>query len=100
MTRYREEIQNATLDKDIQNLIKQAQHLIDATSGELDEGIKKARTALMKGLDAAKDEYGGLEAALKDKVLAADDLIRLKPYHAIGGTFLAGLLLGWLMSRK
>lgn len=100
MTRYREDIESVTFNKDIQKLIHQAQSLIDATSGDVDEGIKKARAALMKGLETAKEEYGGLEASLKEKVLAADDFIRLKPYHAIGGTFIAGLLLGWMMSRK
>ena len=27
-------------------------------------------------------------------------LIHDKPYHAVGGSFLIGLVLGWLMSRK
>ena len=29
-----------------------------------------------------------------------DDFIHVKPYYAIGGTFIAGLFLGWFMSRK
>ena len=34
------------------------------------------------------------------KVQAADEFIHVKPYYAIGGTFIAGLFLGWFMSRK
>jgi ElaB/YqjD/DUF883 family membrane-anchored ribosome-binding protein len=35
-----------------------------------------------------------------DKAQAADEFIHAKPYYAIGGTFIGGLLLGWFMSRK
>jgi len=89
-----------TMSQEMQNIMDRAHTLVDATSGELDERIKSARTALKERLESAKGDYGKLEAQLLDKVQAADEFIHVKPYYAIGGTFIGGLLLGWFMSRK
>lgn len=86
--------------KEMRQFMSQAQALVDATSGELDDRIKTTRDALKARLEAAQGEYGELADRLLDKVQTADAVIHDKPYYAIGGTFLAGLLLGWLMSRK
>lgn len=88
------------LSQEIHYIMDHAHALVDATSGELDDRIKSARTALKKGLEAAKGEYGDLETQFLDKVQTADKFIHVKPYHVIGTTFIAGLLLGWFMSRK
>jgi ElaB/YqjD/DUF883 family membrane-anchored ribosome-binding protein len=88
------------ISQEMQNIIDHAHALVDATSGELDERIKTARTALKERLASAKGDYGQLEAQLLEKVQAADEFIHVKPYYAIGGTFIGGLLLGWFMSRK
>lgn len=89
-----------TLTQEMQNIMDHAHALVDATSGELDDRIKSARAALKERLDSAKGDYGKLEAQIIDKVQAADEFIHVKPYYAIGTTFVAGLLLGWFMSRK
>lgn len=89
-----------TMSEEMQQLINHASALVDATSGELDERIKSAREALKVRLDSTKTGFGEIEAQLLDKVMAADAYIHVKPYHAIGGTFIGGLLLGWFMSRK
>lgn len=84
----------------MQYLIDHARALVDATSGEVDDRIKSAREALKVRLDSTKSGYGELETQVLDKVMAADEYIHVKPYYAIGGTFIGGLLLGWFMSRK
>jgi ElaB/YqjD/DUF883 family membrane-anchored ribosome-binding protein len=88
------------MSQEMQSIMDRAHALVDATSGELDDRIKSARAALMERLESAKGDYGKLEAQLLDKVQAADEFIHVKPYYAIGGTFIGGLLLGWFMSRK
>ncbi|MCX5877033.1 MAG: hypothetical protein NT087_12225 [Deltaproteobacteria bacterium] len=88
------------LSQEMHYIMDHAHALVDATSGELDERINSARTALKKGLDAVKGEYGDLESQFLDRVQTADEFVHVKPYHAIGGTFIVGLLLGWVMSRK
>ncbi|WP_163339808.1 YqjD family protein [Desulfopila sp. IMCC35008] len=88
------------MSEEMQHIIDHSRALVDATSGELDERIKSAREALKERLDSGKSEYGDLEKQLLGKVMIADEFIHVKPYYAIGGTFIGGLLLGWFMSRK
>jgi ElaB/YqjD/DUF883 family membrane-anchored ribosome-binding protein len=89
-----------TMNREMQNIINHAQALVEATSGELDDRIKSARDALNERLESAKGEFDEIEDQLQVKVQAADQFIHQKPYQAIGGTFIAGLFLGWFMSRK
>jgi ElaB/YqjD/DUF883 family membrane-anchored ribosome-binding protein len=89
-----------TISREMEHILDHAQALVDATSGELDDRIKSARAALKERLESAKVEYGEFEDGLVEKVQAADQLIHDKPYYAIGGSFFAGLLMGWFMSRK
>ncbi len=88
------------MSEEMQYLIDHARALVDATSGELDDRIKSAREALKERLDSSKSGYCDLEKQLLGKVMDADEFIHVKPYYAIGGTFVGGLLLGWFMSRK
>lgn len=84
----------------MQHIMDQARALGDATSGEVDERIKSARSALKEGLNVVKSKSDALEDRFLDQIKDADKFIHVNPYYAIGGTFLAGLLLGWLISRK
>jgi len=93
-------IDTSKVSKEMRQIMEHAEALVEATAGELDGRIASARSALKERLDTAKNEYGDLEVRFKEKVQAADEYIHLKPYYAIGGTFLTGLLLGWIMSRK
>ena len=88
------------MSEEMQHIIDHSRALVDATSGELDYRIKTARDALKERLDSNKSGYCDLEKQFLDKVMDADEFIHVKPYYAIGGTFIGGLLLGWFMSRK
>lgn len=89
-----------TVSKEMRHIMDHAQVLVDATSGELDDRIKSARAALKERLESVKSEYGELEGRLLEQARAADEFVHAKPYYAIGGAFVAGLLLRWFMSRK
>ncbi|NCC84728.1 MAG: hypothetical protein EOM03_11470 [Clostridia bacterium] len=86
--------------KEMRYIMEHAEALVDATAGELDERIATARTMLKNRLDSAKGEYNELEGKVMDTAQSADEFIHLKPYYVIGGTFISGLLLGWMMTRK
>ena len=88
------------ISEEMKHIIDHAHALIEATSGELDERIKSARLALKERLDTTQSGFSEIEAKLLDKVKTADKFIHVQPYYAIGGTFIAGLLMGWFMSRK
>lgn len=88
------------MSQEMQHIVEHARALVDATSGEVDDRIKAARAALQERLVATRSEVDGLEDRLLETVESADKFIHVKPYYAIGGTFIAGLFLGWFMSRK
>ena len=85
---------------ELREIIRHAGALVDATADEADERVQKVREQLEKRLDAAKSKYADLDGLLDEKLQAADRILHEKPYHAVGGSFLLGLLLGWFMSRK
>jgi ElaB/YqjD/DUF883 family membrane-anchored ribosome-binding protein len=85
---------------ELREVMSHAQKLVEATAGELDDRTRVARAKLEECLAQAKVKCGEFEGSLRDRMSDADKLIREKPYYAIGGSFVIGLLLGWLMSRK
>lgn len=85
---------------ELREIMRHAGALLDATAGEADDRIQKAREKLEEQLAVTKKKYADFEDSLGDKFQAADRIIHDKPYHAVGGSFLLGLLLGWFMSRK
>ncbi|MBV5306687.1 MAG: DUF883 family protein [Desulfobulbaceae bacterium] len=89
-----------TLREEMQTIMNHAHALVDATSGEIDDKITAARTALKERLDLSRSDFRNIESQILDKVQAADEFIHVKPYYAIGGTFVGALLLGWFMARK
>lgn len=86
--------------QELREVMAHAQKLIEATAGELDDRTRAARAMLEERLAVAKVKCGELEGHLKNRMQDADKLIREKPYYAIGGSFLIGLMLGWLLGRK
>ncbi len=97
---YNRHRKTAEISEEMQRIIDRAQELVDATADEVDDKVKTARNALMRGMDSAKYESGRLYDRAVDKASEADDYIHDKPYYAIAGVFAAGLFMGWLMSRK
>jgi ElaB/YqjD/DUF883 family membrane-anchored ribosome-binding protein len=92
------------MSAELHEIMHHAQALLEATGGELDEQVKKARQALSESMATAKDRYGvygqRFLESVKSTACDTDKLIKDKPYQVIGGTFIVGLLLGWVLSRK
>lgn len=90
--------------EELREIMRHAGALLDATADEADERIQKARQRLGERLDTAKAKYtdveGMMEGLVDETVAVADKVLREKPYHVVGGSFLLGLFLGWFMSRK
>lgn len=88
------------LSRDFQSMLRNAKELIEATSGEMDQKTRQARQKLEESLKSAQAAYEVLQEQVKEQAKHADKLVHEKPYHAMGVTFVVGLLMGWLMGRK
>jgi len=90
----------AEISEEMQRIIERAQELIDATADEVDDKVKSARNALIRGLDNVRNESGRFYERAVDRASEVDEYIRDRPYHAMAGVFITGLFMGWLMSRR
>lgn len=97
---FKESTHSEEMAKELREVMSHAQKLVEATAGEIDDRTRAARAVLEERLAVAKVKMGELEGHLKNRMQDADKIIREKPYYAIGGSFVVGLMLGWLMGRK
>jgi Uncharacterized conserved protein len=97
---FKDSAHSEEMAQELREVISHAQKLIEATAGEIDDRTRAARAVLEERLAVAKVKCGELEGHLKNRMQDADKIIRDKPYYAIGGSFVVGLMLGWLMGRK
>ncbi|MCF8063061.1 MAG: hypothetical protein K9M82_11130 [Deltaproteobacteria bacterium] len=84
----------------LESMCRDAQELLDATEGKVDAKSKEVRERLQASLDTIREEYDLLENRVSEGIQAADHTIREKPYQALGITFAAGLIFGWILNRK
>ena len=94
-------MQNETdkLVKDLRLVVQDAEDLIRATAGEVNEKTKHARARLVQTLEKAKESALELQAKAAEKAKVADEVIRQHPYESMGVAFGLGLLLGVIVNR-
>jgi ElaB/YqjD/DUF883 family membrane-anchored ribosome-binding protein len=94
-------MQNETdkLVKDLRLVVQDAEDLIRATAGEVNEKTKQARARLSQTLEKAKESAVVLQEKATEKAKVADEVIRQHPYESIGVAFGLGLLLGVIVNR-
>lgn len=88
------------INRELQEIMRHAEALLNATAEDVDDRVKQARAKLDERLAEAKRKFGSVGDDMRETVELTDRFIHDKPYHAIGGSFLIGLLLGWLMRGK
>lgn len=81
------------LVQDIGTLVADAETLL---TGAMNGLADKSKTDLKTRLARLKSSYGRLEATASSGLRQADELIRERPFHAVGAAFGVGLLLGLL----
>ena len=94
-------MQNETdkLMKDLRLIVQDAEDLIRATAGEVNEKTRQARARLSQTLDKAKETAQDLQVRAVEKAQVADEVIREHPYESIGIAFGVGVLLGLIANR-
>ena len=61
---------------------------------------KNIRDKIDKGMNAARDNYNSVKERAMEKEEEMAEKVREKPIEWVAGAFIAGLLIGKLLSRK
>lgn len=93
------ELSTDKLMKDLKNLTRDAEELVEATAGEVGERARDARKRLSSALDSAKASCENLQDKAIAGAKAADKVVRDHPYQTLGVAFGVGLLIGVLVNR-
>ncbi|HEX4646057.1 MAG TPA: DUF883 family protein [Verrucomicrobiae bacterium] len=101
-TRSEHEREDATekLLRDLKEVMKDGEELLQAGASELSEKGRAARARLAAALDAARETGRKLQEQTIAGARVTDRVIREHPYQSIGLAFGIGLLIGVLINRK
>jgi ElaB/YqjD/DUF883 family membrane-anchored ribosome-binding protein len=89
------------LVRDVRVVVQDAEDLIKATAGDIEEKTREARAKLAGALVVAKDSLAKTEQTASDSVRVADAWVRAYAYYCVGAAFFTGVLLGAaLIARK
>ena len=88
------------LVRDVRVVVQDAEELIKATAGDVEEKTRAARARLAGALVVAKDSLNQAEENASHSVPFADTWIRRYPYQIIGIALVAGVLAGVLSTRR
>lgn len=101
-TRSEHEREDATekLLRDLKEVMKDGEELLQAGASELSEKGRAARARLAAALDGARETGRKLQEQTIAGARVTDRVIREHPYQSIGLAFGIGLLIGVLINRK
>lgn len=93
--------QKDALIQEMKEVLKEAESLYKDTTENGAENIAAFSEKIKEKIGVAKDKLGTLETEWGDKAKQtaqqADELVRDKPYHALGFAAAVGVVLGLLM---
>jgi ElaB/YqjD/DUF883 family membrane-anchored ribosome-binding protein len=88
------------LVRDVRVVVQNAEDLIKATAGDIEEKTREARAKLAGALVVAKDSLTKAEETASVGARAVDAFIREYPYQCVGAALAVGLLVGILGARR
>ncbi len=88
------------LVEDLRLLSRDAEAMLQATTGQAGEKMTELRGRLASTLESARATYRRLEEKTVASAKVADQTIREHPYESIGVAFGVGLLIGVLVGRR
>jgi ElaB/YqjD/DUF883 family membrane-anchored ribosome-binding protein len=89
-----------TIEDQIARVADAAHSMIDATADAAEEKVVEARQKLRSALDTTKGAVALAQKRVSEGADMTDQLIREKPYHAIGIAFGVGAVIGFLLSSR
>ena len=97
MTAYKA---NQRLSKDLARVMRDTQHLLNATAGAAGNKVGAARARLANAWASTRIACGQLQDKTARAAKSTDRVIREHPYESLGIALGTGLLVGALVARK
>ena len=88
------------LVRDVRVLVQDAEDLIKATAGDIEEKTREARARLAGALVVTRDSLMRAEQSASTSVRLADAWFRKHPYPTLSLALVAGVLIGVLATRR
>jgi ElaB/YqjD/DUF883 family membrane-anchored ribosome-binding protein len=88
------------LMSDLKAVTRDAEAILQATTGQADEKVGELRARLSSVLDSARATGARLQEKAVAGAKVADKTIREHPYESVGVAFGVGLLIGVLVGRR
>jgi Uncharacterized conserved protein len=85
---------------DLAALLRDMSEILQQQGGDVDAKLKQVKELIDSGLNNAKGPTSGLVCRSKELACAADTCVRESPWQAVGGAFVAGLVIGVLVCRR
>jgi ElaB/YqjD/DUF883 family membrane-anchored ribosome-binding protein len=88
------------LVRDVRVVMQDAEDLIKATAGDIQEKTREARAKLAGAIVVTKESLTRVEETASEGARLAEGLVRDYPYPAVALAFVAGLVIGALVVRR
>jgi ElaB/YqjD/DUF883 family membrane-anchored ribosome-binding protein len=88
------------LVRDVRVVVQDAEDLIRATAGDIEDKTREARAKLAGALVVAKETLNQAEHTAAERLRAARRVISDSPYQTLGLSFVFGLVCGLLLARR
>lgn len=92
------------VNRDIQNVVSDAQDLLKTVQNEGEGKLNEMRTKVQAQIDAARETLAELQATVTDNAKIAmnttDEYVRANPWRAVGISAGIGALIGFLIARR
>ena len=88
------------LVRDVRVVVQDAEDLIKATAGDIQEKTREARAKLAGALVVAKESLNRAEETATEGARMARAWIRDYPYQALAAAFFTGVLVGAFITRR
>lgn len=85
---------------DLTALLRDMNEILQQQGGDVDAKLKQVKELIDSGLSKAKESVSDAACRSKDMMCAADSCVRESPWQAVGGAFVAGLLIGMFVCRR
>jgi ElaB/YqjD/DUF883 family membrane-anchored ribosome-binding protein len=91
---------NTATHPETEHLLEDAQALLSATAHVAEEKVMEARKRLATAIEQGRETWNHVQERAVAGAEAADEVIRDRPYQAIGVALGIGALVGYLLGRR